>query len=481
MEATYGQISKNILSYIPSKLLVVINVLFIIPLLSHLYSEKEMSFYFVAIYLLNVMCTCTSDWITKTVTRFHEKYNLNQSLDDFYSSIFWLILLANILISIIFVASFGVLATHFGVSNSLLLQTLCLSLPCGIRQFLFQFLRVTNRSFIYTSAIFLYQVFFIALIVILHKFSCEATYIILAMNIAIMLVDIFIVRMTKMDYKIKFVFDKDIIFNIFQYGSPLIVTNICYWLTLHFSKLYFQEHGLFLCTAILGVCMLLVNNIIQSVASSFIFATFPVIVEQYEHKKDVKKYWTMTLQLYLFFMLPVVMTFCFMSNEITRVFLPEKYLIGAVTLPLFALSGFLHEFLKLVTVKYHLTNVTYTESFISVLIVSCSIILNLFLINSYELLGAAVALFITELLFLVVNVTVKVNRFEDFSILSTLRTLLFLITVGLFSYLCVVCIVNILSHFTNNVLLIDIFKIISYIAICCCSCFVFRNKILKYL
>ncbi len=481
MEDTYNQISKNILSYVPSKLLVVVNVLFIIPLLSYLFSEKEMSFYFIAIYLVNIMCTCTSDWITKTIIRFHEKFNLNNKLDDFYSSIFWLILFANIIISILFVMFFGVFSKHFGVSTSLLIQTLCVLLPCGIRQFLFQFLRVTNRSFLYTSAIFLYQVFFIILILLFYKLhNTDATFIILAMNIAIMLVDIYMVKRTKLDFKIKFKFDKEILFEIVKYGSPLIITNVCYWLTLHFSKLYFQEQGLFLCTSILGICMLLVNNIIQSVASSFIFAAFPVIVERYEHNKDVKKYWTMTLQLYLFFMLPVVMTFCFLAKEITHIFLPEKYFIGAVTLPLFAISGFAHEFLKLITVKYHLKNVTHTESLISFLLVLFSIFLNIFLINAFELLGAAVALLITEILFLLVNVLVKVKSFEDFAIFSTLKTLCLMVSVGALSYLIVICIASLLQNFIASALVINIIKILSYITIFYSSCYILRNKILKY-
>ena len=482
MEDTYGHISKNILSYIPSKLLVVLNVLFIIPLLSYLFSEKEMSFYLIAIYIVNILCTCTSDWITKTIIRFHEKYNLNSQLDNFYSSIFWLIIFANILISILFVASFGVLSSHFGVSNSLLIQTLCVLLPCGIRQFLFQFLRVTNRSFLYTSAIFFYQVLFILFILLFYKFNnTDATFIILAMNIAIMLIDIYIIKQTKLDFKIKFRFDKEILFEIIKYGSPLIITNICYWLTLHFSKLYFQERGLFLCTAILGLCMLLVNNIIQAVASSFIFAAFPVIVERYEHRKDVKKYWTMTLQLYLFFMLPIVMTFCFMFKEITHVFLPEKYYIGAVTLPLFAISVFAHELLKLITVKYHLKNVTHTESLISFLIVLFSIFLNLILINAYELVGAAIALLITEILFLLVNVLVKVKRFEEFSIPSTLRTICFVLAIGVVVYFLNLLLANFLHNFITSELLINIIKILSYAGIFYSLCFVFRNRILKYL
>lgn len=456
-------------------------MLFIIPLLSYLFNENEMSFYFVATYIINILCTCTSDWISKSIIRFHEKYNLAGQINDFYSSIFWLVILANIIISLIFVASFGLLSSHFGVSNSLLIQTLCVLLPCGIRQFLFQFLRVTNRSFLYTGAIFTYQILFIILIVIFYRFNLtNATYIILAMNIAIMIIDIFIVKYTKLNYKIKFIFNKEILQEVVRYGAPLIITNVCYWLTLHFSKMYFQDKGLFLCTAILGLCMLLVNNIIQSIASSFIFATFPVIVERYEHKGDFKKYWTMTLQLYLFFMLPIVMTFCFLSKEITHIFLPEKYFIGAVTLPLFAIGAFAHELLKLITIKYHLKNTTHTESIISFLIVLFSIFLNMFLINAYELLGAAIALLVTEILFLVVNTSVKVGSLEDFSLSQTLRTLVLVMLVGFASISSVNFLFEFLTNIFNNSIILDICRVGLFIVVCYLVCFLLRNKILKY-
>ena len=165
MEDSYNQISKNIISYIPSKLLVVINALFIVPLLSHLFDEKEMSFFFIGIYLVNIMCTCTSDWITKAVIRFYEKYKIQEQLDDFLSSIMGLLILANITISIIFIFSFNFINENFGLSFTLLLQILFILLPCGIRQLLFQILRVQNKSFLYTGAIFLYQLTFILLII----------------------------------------------------------------------------------------------------------------------------------------------------------------------------------------------------------------------------------------------------------------------------------------------------------------------------
>lgn len=478
MEDSYNQISKNIISYIPSKLLVVINALFIVPLLSHLFDEKEMSFFFIGIYLVNITCTCTSDWITKAVIRFYEKYKIQEQLDDFLSSIMGLLILANITISIIFIFSFNFINENFGLSFTLLLQILFILLPCGIRQLLFQILRVQNKSFLYTGAIFLYQLTFILLIISFYKYNTNATFIIMAMNISILLIDIILIKQLK--FKLKFKLDKAIINEITKYGAPLIITNICYWLSMQFSKLYFQEQSLFLFTAILGFCMLLVNNIIQSVASAFIFAGFPVIIEKYEHKQKIQQYWTKTLQLYFWYILPIVLTFCFLSSEITNVFLPEKYAVCATILPFFALAGFSHELLKLITVKYHINNVTYTESFITLLIVICAIFLNILLINAYELLGAAIALFLSELLFLIINSLVKIGPNESFEIKQTSKTLILMLIAGVLVFIFTQYFMHLAGSFIHNIKLVHGIKIFLFISLYYFICNIFKKRILSY-
>lgn len=476
---SYNKIRNDVLGYVPSKLLVVFNFLFIIPLLAHVFNETEMSYYFLCIQFLNIMCTCSSDWITKSIIRFHEKYKIHGLLDDFYSSILWLILFTNLILSVIFISCHSIIYEHFNLNLTLCLQTLFIVLPCGIRQLLFQFLRVTDRCVLYTAAIVIYQIILIFLIVTFCKYNTHAYSIILSMNIAMFLVDIFMIKNVKLDYKIKFKVNKDMLFEFTKYSLPLLITNVSYWLTLHFSKLYFQNQSQFLYTAIVGFCMMLVTYIISSIASTFNFACFPVIVKKYEYKEQLKAYWTKTLQLYVLYILPMVMVFCCFFNEITVIMLPSKYHIGSITLPFFALSVFLHEFLKLITVKYHLNNSTYTETIISIFVLVISLILNVVLMQHYGILGAAVALFITESLFLILNTSISIKNLDYISFSQIFKTSAIVFLIGLVIFLIITCIFNYITLFSNT-LAENIIKVALYICAYYAVCLIAKNKFLNY-
>ena len=65
------------LQYLPSRLLVILNSIIIIPFYMYILTTREMGLYQIIIGLLNLLCTCSTDWITKSALRFYEKYKFN--------------------------------------------------------------------------------------------------------------------------------------------------------------------------------------------------------------------------------------------------------------------------------------------------------------------------------------------------------------------------------------------------------------------
>ncbi len=86
----YHSIIRSILDYLPSRALIILNSILIIPLLVGILDPKEISIYFIAIQILNLLCTCSFDGIGKAVLRFYEKYRINGILDKFFSNILWM-------------------------------------------------------------------------------------------------------------------------------------------------------------------------------------------------------------------------------------------------------------------------------------------------------------------------------------------------------------------------------------------------------
>ncbi len=479
IQRNYALIFKNVLTYLPSRFLIMLNSVIIIPLFTYLLNEKDMSIYLIALQILNLICTCSFDWITKAVLRFYEKYNINKSLDTFFSSILWISI---IVYAVIFSGYFifkDLLLTKFAIDNTIFLLTLFLVVPCGIRQFLYQILRVRNKAKLYTFTILLYQLSFIVLFLGIAQIFPNAQAILLAMNIAIFFIDIYIISTIMLNYKIKFYIDLSIAMETLKYAMPLIVTNSCYWFVFNFSKLIFQHMHEYLSTAITGVSWMLSESIIQPLVTVFIFACFPVIIKKFEHKKIFKPYFTNMIQLYCFLLIPVVSIFCFYSKEIVELIFPKNYYPAHLMLPFFALSIFMHELMKLINIKYHLKNRTYIEMILGAGIASVAYFANLFMINKYAILGAAVAMFLTECTLIFTNIFIKFKSLDYINYKKVSKTFILTSLIGLIAF----SILHIISIGINpNMSYYKIFlasKIIIFTAIYYVLTFKCKEKILS--
>ena len=306
-ERNYLRIVKNIMNYLPSRILILLNSIIIIPIFAHTLDAKQMSIFLLAIQVLNIILTCSFDWISKAVLRFHEKYSQQNKLDCFISNIFCISIISYFLILISYFLFKDFILTKYAIDNLTFLLTIILVIPCGIRQFLYQILRIQNNAKLYTLSIFLYQLGFITLFLAICHIFPKASVIILAMILAILAVDFYIIRMTKIKYNIQFKIQNSIVTEILKYALPLIFTNSCYWYILNISKFIFQNQQEYLSTAIIGTSWILANSLTPFMAI-FMFTFFPVIVKKFELKRHFKLYYTNLVQLYCFIFIPLIVS-----------------------------------------------------------------------------------------------------------------------------------------------------------------------------
>lgn len=463
----YSLILKNIFDYLPSRILIILNSIIIIPIFAHILDTKQMSIFLVATQILNIVLTCTFDWITKAVLRFHEKYRLKGILDELISTIFWISIVAYILIFLSYFLLKDLVLAKFAINNLTFLLTIFLVIPCSIRQFLYQILRIRNQAKLYTLSILLYQLGFIALFLTIYNILPNAAAILVAMNITIFAIDIYIIRSIKFNYNLKMSIDKSIATEILKYAFPLIFTNSCYWYIIHIAKFLFQNEHDYLNTAIVGTAYILTNSVIP-ILTVFMFASFPIIVKQFELKRQLKSYFTNVIQLFCFIFIPLVSLFCFYSKEITALILPEKYASVAILMPYFALAGFLHELLKLINIKYHLKIKTYIEMFIAGFLAVMAYHLNIGFIGKFSILGAGIALLITEIVLILTNILTGTKNLDYISYKKVFKTVFSVSAIGICYFLAL----NILDiHY--------IIKLIFFIILYAITCFAFRKRILS--
>lgn len=465
-EKNYLKIVKNIMNYLPSRILILLNSIIIIPIFAHVLDAKQMSIFLLAIQVLNIILTCSFDWISKAVLRFHEKYRHKNELDDFISNIFWISIIAYAIIFVSYFLFKDFVLTKYAIDNLTFLLTIILVIPCGIRQFLYQILRIQNDAKLYTLSILLYQFGFIALFLSVCHIFPSASAIISAMIIAIFAIDFYIMRTTKLKYNIQFKMQSPIVAEVLKYALPLIFTNSCYWYILNISKFMFQNQQEYLSTAIIGTSWILANSLTPFMAI-FMFTFFPVIVKKFELNKQFKLYYTNLVQLYCFIFIPIISLVCYYSKEITSLILPQSYAQVAYVLPFFAISCFLHEFVKLINIKYHLKIKTYIEMLVAGIIAGLAYFLNIGLISKYALMGAGLALFATELTLIFVNILIG-NKNLDYINYKSIAKTFFVTTFAGFVCYCL------LSGLECNY----ISKITLYVCLIASFNYLFRKRIL---
>ncbi len=470
----YNVITNNLLNYLPSRILIILNSLLIIPILTLNLGPKEISIYLIAIQILNLICTCSYDWTSKAVLRFYEKYNINNQLKEFLSTIFWLSVFLYGLILLLYFLLKDFVFQKYSVSNTIFLSTLILIIPCGIRQTLYQILRIKNEFKLYTISIIIYYTSFIFLFLALVKFNQTALSIIFAMNIAITFIDILIIKKITLNDIIEFSLNKSILKEILIYSFPLVFTNTGYWVIFHISKLIFQNLQEFQSTATVGIAWTLSNSIMQPLVTLFTFATFPIIFKKFELNKKIKRYLTKNIQLYIVLLLPAVFTFCFFPTEITKLVVPEQYGKVALLIPFFSLTVFLHEFLKISNIKYHLKNKTYIETGISFLTVIFTYKINIFLINRYSVFGAGIAMLLCEILLIIFNFFIKNEARYGIKYKPIFKTVFYTTIFSGIWFCAVKALGN--NNEDNTVLII---KLITFILLTYLTLFHFKDRILS--
>lgn len=424
-------IFNSFLSYLPSRFLVILNSIIIIPFFANILSTTEMGIYQLIIGMLNLVCTCSTDWITKSALRFYEKYKIQNKLPEFYSNIIFISVATYLIIIILYFLLSNYISEKYFIAKDTLALLLVLLIPCGIRQFLYQMLRIFNKPFLYTFSIIMYQCAQILFFLTLFKFLGNVKAILISMTIGMVIIDIYIIRILKFKTELKFKFEYGLFKEALQYSLPTIITNSGIWLLLHMNKYTFQRMEMFNYTAISAIAWMYISYILTPILSTFLFANFPLIIKKYEEHKKIKNLTTNTIKLYCNLFLPLICTFVFYSKEIANTVFGTKYQQAYIIIPFFAITLFLHELMKIINIKYHLTNKTYIEMIITIFCIIICITLNLKLIPHYNLLGAGVAMLFSITLLIVIHSLIHFKSIDYLIPHKIFKTIILTIMLGI--------------------------------------------------
>lgn len=471
---SYKIVLASFLSYLPSRILVILNSLIIVPILAYFLTSSEMSIFQISIGILNFVCTCSTDWIAKSVLRFYRRYHNENRLNEFYSNIAMLefITILGVFASYFIFKDF--VSTKFLLSNKIFFLTLVLVIPCGIRQFLYQLLRILKMPYWYAISIIVYQLSLLGLFFTFSNLIPKSSAILVAMTFAVALIDIILLYKLNLRYKLSIKIDKNIVKNVLIYAIPLVFTNICIWLILHLGKFILQFNKEILNTAIVGTAWFFTTNALTPLFSLLLFAIFPLIIKRFEKKYRLKEFMTSALRLYIAMFLPFVCVFCFYSFDIAKLAFRQEYYYLGLLFPFCAVTIFVHEFMKLMNMKYHLKNRTYVETAISGLVAIVCVVLNFVLIRYFSILGVGIAMLASILLLFTLNSFVN---FKHLNFIASTKVFKTLGTSMLISILAFAIVFLFTYKFNNNYVIVA--KIIAFCLLYFALTLKFKKLVLK--
>lgn len=407
-------IFTDMLKYAPSKLCGMLGNVITVPLYTSLFSQEQYGLYTISIAMLSFLCIIFSDWVGLSGLRFFRKHQLENDLPKYLTTIVTILTINMVSMFTLAFLFKDQMYSFFHVSFKYFLAVLFLIIPVAIRALLQQVLRAQLKSGSYSFTTILNQFATIFLAWFFARFfNLGAASILLAMGVAISLIDVLLLY--QCDIIKIFKFEKvewKFIFPIVKYGIPVAATSLSAWIITQGNKFVMNGiHG-FSKAAMIGVGYSMTLPILMSLFAIITVAAIPRIYNMYEAKVDIRPITSKFLAYFILVALPLVSVISLFSVEYTQMFTNEKFYEASVLVPFLSFGVFFLAMTDYTTLQYHLANKTYIELIIKLVSGISGLILNWILILKMGLIGAGLATMLANLIYLILTTVIVLPGLE---------------------------------------------------------------------
>lgn len=397
-------LSKDVLKYIPSKILPAIISVISIPVFTNLFPPSEYGIYSLAMSTVNLISTITFGWIYDSIIRYYDEYTNEKESKNFFSNIsiltiiiFSIVFLISLVITIFFldqikpykyIIAFSILMFYSLTLMSISKRILRASRKSGVYSFMTVLLSLGKLLFV---ILFYEKLSFLGVSIIILGT--------LLMEILIVLISFYIIKpKININY-----FNKKFIKEIARYGFPLMAASACYWF-LSVSDRYII--GIFRSTEEVGLYSISYN--ISSKSLTLVFsiislAAFPLIVKAWNnHKKEyVEDLLSKIVKYYYILTVPIVSAIFIISPLLLEILASEKYLSGYIVMPWISLSILLRGVTTYLHYAWQLNKNTMSIFYLNLISAIVNIVINLIFVPKYGFIAAGISTFIAYLTYLV--------------------------------------------------------------------------------
>ncbi len=197
-----------------------------------------------------------------------------------------------------------------------------------------------------------------------------------------------------------------------KYSLPLTPNSLIRWIT-DSSDRYMISYFLGLSSVGIYSASYAIGNIIQLLIFPIQFVLFPEISKIYDEENidKVKVYLSYSLKYFLLLAIPTVFGLSALSKPILEIFTTNEFISGSNAVPFIALSGLLAGVFQIVVNIINLVNKTRLNIYIQIFSAILNVILNICLIPSIGIVGAAIATLVSYTLMVMMCIHVSFKHF----------------------------------------------------------------------
>ena len=399
------KIIKDIRLYTIAKIIPGFFSVFAITIYTRVLSPEEYGLYNLVLTTVSIITAICFEWLNKAILRYFAEYKQIGQLTQLISTVVCSLPAILLVVLILWYLGVNLLQSYLEYNFILYLNIGGLVLLANAGYTFILCIRQANQeSFSYTirsivNAI-LKLLIAICFIYFFHMGAKGVFWGIIISSGSIFILDIFSIR-RRWQIKISF-FSIKLFKEFLAYGLPLIGLSVASYILVAGDR-YMIKY--FLTTDDVGVysaSYTLSNEIIQFPMTILLLASYPVIMETFEKKGDRETSLLLNkiMELYFIFLMPIIFGIGALAKNVAYILLGKDFQSGYIIFPWVLAGSFCFGLAQYLYKPFELKKNTKTLSSLVVFVAILNIILNLFFIPKFEILGAAYTTLISSFVYL---------------------------------------------------------------------------------
>lgn len=410
-------------------------------------------------------------WIGTCIWRYQPKYKLNKQLNELYSNLLFLFLIALLIL-------FLVVIIWYSFENSFLIKNLILySFIHLIFSQLYSFymivVRIEGRAVFYTVFQSLRAILsFITVLILVFIFKVDITALILSLLIIDFIAVLYLFIFNPLNVIINFTLtNKKYLKELLIYGSTGLLINVCFLTITSSDRYIISWFGSINDVGVYDQVYKISQLSIAAIVTIFFNTINPSLLNELERDFDNSKYLMRSyLKSFFIYGFPIIVYLSFFSKEISDILLGKEFRIGYNIIPFVFFAAYLHGVINFYELRLKFKDKLKKLSLIIVGATILNIVLTMLFVSNFGYKWAAVTTTITYVA--IFGVFLLIDRdILFYSLKNSIDNIKFLI----------VFLIQFLIYFSlNEYFELTIYhKLVIVLVFAICYIFLFRNQLKK--